>query len=545
MLSKQLLAQLSNPLTDERDQRYRARLAATFPALGSGSDQHSLILQRYLDNRPEKFFDREAFDVYLGWFQKQVRGRPKQLRTYLLQSNSEINRALLFLREINSESWHDNPLSGGDDYELIRVIDKHLHPAYLRLVEGVLVPLLQPLAYFSRKDRNKGVEGLDVYAITQELTGQKEECLIRPYRHIIRNGIGHGGITFLQREIRYRDKKGNEQTFDVTSVTRIFDDLLDTCNGLAAAIKVFFLASRGQGYIPPRELMIEALQDQTRTPWWTIEGCVEAEIVGRSQLTVYARPDSRDDRKVLWSTMQSGILSESLAPGYDRYFFSLRSPKALPGWAAFDGVRLRSLREAQADDLSQYQGILEDNLFFYWPLRPIPKVLGIIDTLATSIRAAIPVGIRVFNERLGIPSILCRNATLHRNSWGVVVRGDVILEGLDGHEIVRAVRNNCGRIVREAKRKASRENGFSLDNFLPIGYARVAVFRRDYRRRRLSGFGLGADLVCTLQIQRISRIKSPDIMGATIETNGKWRIAWNRAWLDAAGEHIIDRERQE
>ena len=540
MLNKQLLAQLRNALNDERDQRDRARLAATFPALGSGSDQHSLILRRYLDNRPEKFFDREAFDVYLGWFQKQVRDRPKQLRAYLLQSNSEINRALLFLREINSDSWHDNRLSSGDDYELIRVIDKHVHPAYLRLVEGVLVPLLRPLAYFSRKDRNKGVDGLDVWPIIQELTGQKEECLTRHYKHIIRNGIAHGGITFLQREIRYRDRKGNEQTFDTTSVSRLFDDLLDTCNGVAAAIKVFFLIYRGRGYAPPRELMIEALQDQTRLPWWTIEGCVETEIPGGSQLTVYARPNSPDHRKVLRSTIQSGILVESLAPGYYRYFFSLRSPKASQGWASFDGEKLRGLREAGADDLSQYQGILGGNLDLFVPQRPIPEVLGKIDTLAESVRAAIPTGIRVFNERMGIPSIPCRNSTLHRNSWGVVVRGDVVIEGVDSQEIVRAIRNNCGRIVRMAKRKASRENEFSLETLLPTGYARIAVFRRDYRRRRLSGFGLGDDLVCTVQLQRIHRINSPDIIGSTIETIGKWRIAWNRAWLDAVGQQLID-----
>ena len=34
--------------------------------------------------------------------------------------------------------------------------------------------------------------------------------LISPYKHIVRNGIGHGGITFRSGEIRYRDKKGNE-----------------------------------------------------------------------------------------------------------------------------------------------------------------------------------------------------------------------------------------------------------------------------------------------------------------------------------------------
>ena len=344
-MNRTIVGQLQNPLTRERDQVDRARVLLSFPILGKETEQHALVLRRYLDNRPEKFFDRAAFDTYLCWLRRHDQTRPKQLKAYLSQFNSEIDRALLFLRELNLEEWHDSPLNTGDDYDLIRMIDKHVHPAYLRLVEGVFTPLLRPVAHFSRLHRNRGVEGLDVWSIIEELKGQKEEHLVRPYQHTVRNGIAHGGISFLQREIRYRDHRGNEETFATTYVIRLFDDLLDVCNGLAAAIKAFLLTSQGQGYVPPRELMIEALLELTRAPWWAIEGCVEAEIGGRSQLTVYARPDSRDYRKVFWSTVQSGILSESLASGYDRYFFSLRSPKALPGWAAFDGHKLRELRK--------------------------------------------------------------------------------------------------------------------------------------------------------------------------------------------------------
>ena len=343
----------------------------------------------------------------------------------------------------------------------------------------------------------------------------------------------------LQREIRYRDQKGSEETLDSTSVIRLLDDLLDTCNGLAAAFKVSLLISRDQGYVPPRELMLEALQEHTWAPWWTIEGCVEAEIAGRSQLTVYARPDSRDYSKILWSTIQSGILSESLAPGYDRYFFSLRSRKALPGWAAFDGRKLRALREKGTEELSGYHGIVEDNVVFYVPQPAIPKILTRIDTLATSIRIAIPTAVQKMKEVLGAPRMSCRNAALHRNSWGAVLNGSVVIEGLDSQEIVRAIRKNCGLIVKIGRRHARRESGFSLATLMPTGYAQIAVFRRDYRRRRLSGFGLGDDLVCTVRLQRIRRIRSPDIIGSTIETRGKWRIAWNKAWLDAVGQQVL------
>ena len=516
------------------------RVLESFPVLSAGSEQYSLVLRRYLDNRPEKFFDKEAYDTYLHWFQSHDLIRPKQLKTYLSQFDAEINRSLLFLREINLEGWHDSTLTSGDDYELIRMIDKQVHPAYLRLVEGVFTPLLRPLAYFSRIDRNKGVEGLDVWSITEELRGQKEEYLIRHYEHIMRNGIAHGGIAFLQREIRYRDQRGNEETFNTTSVVRLFDDLLDTCNGLAVAIKVFFLISQGQGYIPPREMMIEALQELTWAPWWTIEGCVEAEIAGRSQLTVYANPDSRDYRKVFWSTVQSCILGESLAPGYNRYFFSLRSTKALPGWAAFDGDRLRDLRDRGTEALSGYQGILEGNFLFYVPRPAIPRILTKVDTFATSARVAITAAMQEIRDSLGIPAMFCRSATLHRNSWGAVLRGSVAIEGIEDRQLVGVIRKNCGRIVRMGKRHARRESGFSLAALLPLGYAQISVFRRDYRRRRVSGFGLGEDLVCTVRLQRLRRIKSPDISGSTIETTGKWRIAWNRAWLDNVGQQVLD-----
>ena len=150
-MNRTILGQLQNPgLTSERDQVDRERILRSFPVLGRETEQHALILRRYLDNRPEKFFDREAFDTYLCWLQRHDQTSPMLLKDYLSRFNSEIDRALLFLRELNLGEWHDSPPNTGDDYDLIRMIDKHVHPAYLRLVEGVFTPLLRPLAHFSR-----------------------------------------------------------------------------------------------------------------------------------------------------------------------------------------------------------------------------------------------------------------------------------------------------------------------------------------------------------------------------------------------------------
>lgn len=528
--------QLKNPLTRNRDDHDRARISTAFPDLQSSTELHFLHIRRYLDNCPEKFYDRSTYKIYLNWLQERDRTADTALKDYFSQFGVEINQALQTIREINSEDWHDRPLRTGNEYEFIRFIDKHIHSTYLRLVEAVVTPMTRLVAFFSRLDRGKGTEGLDIWSVMQELKNTPEEYFLRSYQHIIRNGIAHGGITFLKNMIRYRDKKGNEETFDTASVMREFDDLLDTCNGMALAIRVFFSVTPGRGYKPPRELFVEELQEETQTPWWLIEGCLESEMAGKSQLMVYARPDSRHYKKILWSTIQSGILAEYFAPGYDRYFFSLHSRKAWPGWAAFDGTVLHNLRTAGVDDVAQYEGAIET--MFYNTKPSMPAFIGKLDTFVKSLGLHIPLVMHQIKKNLGIPRIVCRNVAIHRNSWRAVLNAKVVLDEHDDDTAVDIIRKHRRRIIRLALKHARKENKMSGVAYLPLGYAQISVYRKDYRRRRLSGFGLGDDLVCTVRLQRIRRIKSPDIMGSVVETVGNYRIAWNKRWLETSGQQV-------
>lgn len=530
--------QLGNPLTRNRDVRDRQLITALFPDLTAFPEARFLALRPYVRKCPERFFDEEAYRFYRDWLAQRDSSQRMDLISYFADNEQEINRALLFLREINAEEWHDNPLESRDDFGVLRLIDSTIHPTYLRLVEAVLIPMVRPVAYFSRIDRGKGTEGLDVWSVVQELTGTPAECLVRAYNHLVRNGIAHGGITYLQNDIRYRDKKVNEETLHTSTVIRLCDNLIDACNGIAAALKVFWVVSRDAGYKPPQEFLLEELQEETRSPWWSIVGCVEAEIGPKRQLLIYARPESRDVAKVQWSTIQSGILAEFFAPGYDRYFFSLRSPKAWPGWAGFDGQRLRELREIGASDLGQYQGIVEGGLIFYVPQPALPKIFRKWDTLWQSMRLQWPLTLEEIRVQRGIPQMVCRNAKIHRNAWGSVLNGDLVLHE-DDNDAVELVRSNRRRIVKYALKSArSVTSRLEITRHLPLGFARIAVFGKDYRRRRLSGFGLGSDLICTVQFQRIGRIRTPDLMGSTVEVHGRWRIAWNKRWLESTGASL-------
>lgn len=142
-------------------------------------------------------------------------------------------------------------------------------------------------------------------------------------------------------------------------------------------------------------------------------------------------------------------------------------------------------------------------------------------------------------RQLGWPEIHVREAEIHRNAWGSVLKGSVFLEFPDGKLTQDLVRKFRRGIVRQALSGARHKTSiFKISRFLPLGFARISVFCKDYRRRRLSGFGLGRHIVCTIQVKRIQRIRSPDIIGSTIEQLGGYRIAWNRSWLEeSTGQH--------
>ncbi|WP_423928797.1 hypothetical protein [Candidatus Palauibacter sp.] len=297
-------------------------------------------------------------------------------------------------------------------------------------------------------------------------------------------------------------------------------------------MKVFLILNRRSRYPAPREFLVEELAEETRSPWWYIDGCVESRIGPRSQLLVYAKTNSRDVNKVRFSAVQTGILAEALVQGFDRYFISMRSPIALPGWVAFDGAALRAARRSGKRDIEAYRGVIEGDLLFYAPRRRMSRLGGKVDTLRMAMSNAWRIVMRDLRGRLGVPDVLCRTAKVHRNGWGGVLQGSVVLGsmGSNARVLVPRVRRRILRVVRRAAVPEPGNRGVAKR--LPLAYARVSVFARDYRRRRILNHGLGPDLICTVQFQRMGRIQAPDIFGSTIEEDGKWRIAWNRSWLD-------------
>jgi hypothetical protein len=118
-----------------------------------------------------------------------------------------------------------------------------------------------------------------------------------------------------------------------------------------------------------------------------------------------------------------------------------------------------------------------------------------------------------------------RTGAIHRSGAWVVLNGAVVLRPPRGILKQDLVRRACSQVISKTLSYAQvRCARLVLTRVLPLGFARVIVVERDYRKRRLASFGLGPDLVCTVQLKRIARIRSPDILDSTIEQVGPFRI---------------------
>ncbi len=502
-----------------------------FPELQECQHSRFLSLYAYCSQRPEWYFSRDEFRVYLNWLRAQHASDSPALAAYLLDNAAELDRSLLFLAEINRYGWHDSVPPRADEYEVLRFIDQVIHPTYLRLAEAVLLPLARLPAFFIRAKRGKHTEGLDLYNVAEELQRAGLASFTAAYRQGVRNAIAHGGIVYRQREVVYHDRSGSSTLTDRAMVA-LLDDLLDACNGMALALRVFLLTSDGT-YPVPLQVLLAEVRAQTESPWWHIEGCVPSELPdGRKQLNLYARPRTGDGAKVRYTVTAAAALAAQLAPAFDRYFFSLHGEKALPGWAAFDGARLVSSISRGERPVESAARSLEDGIVFYVPRVRLPQLLGKAETMAHSLRLHWPLAMAGLRSQRRLPHIEVRSFELHRQGLRSVLHASVVITSEGGAIDQQLVRDSCRAVMRAASRAARRAMPMlRLTRYLPVGWARVAVFRRDYRRRVLESFGLRPDLVCTVGVKRIARIRAPDISGATLERFGRYHIAWNAAWL--------------
>lgn len=530
---------IKNPYAEVVNNYKRSQIIKSFPILQNPEYNNFVNIHKYLSHIPERFYNEEVFSLYFNWLQLTDVKYHKDLVNYFSKNENHLSIAIRNINQINELKIHDEDLKGNDDYNLLEVIDTCINPNYLKLIEGVFAVLLHLVAYFSRIIRNAGVEKLDVFNIVEEINSNFPELqiLVQAYHHVVRNSIAHGSVEYLNNEIRYSDKNNSEVLYYADIIT-VFDELLDYCNAMILALKIFFTVQNNNEYKFPLSFLIDEIKAQTENKWLKVNNCIAMTVhSNKSQLLIYSYVRTSDKLKVNYFMIQIANIAESLMPGYDRYFITFKSNCAYPGWYSFSGEKLAKARMSAADDYVPFVNAIDESGVFFHPKIKLPKIFYKIDSFIESFLINFRIERCKFKNEYKRAKVLIPNYEIHRNSISSVINADIVLTVNDNVDITAYIRNNHRKLVRYAcKHGKCTSKQYDFAKMLPLGFARISIYSKLMRKRTFKNYGLGKDLICVIQYRKLSRIHCPAIYGSSLEEYGLFRIEWNYKYLNIRKE---------
>lgn len=525
------------PTTRTVNEYWKEKILENFPILTSAVDTKFLSLKEYITERPQKFYNKQTYQDFLTFLTDIKIQNPNWLVDIYKVSEHDLNIALKSLNEINEKKIHDNFVPD-NNIEVIRFIENHIHFNYLKLIEAIYHKFIRFVALNCRLQRSKPIDGLDIFNCIEEVQSTEFEHTTFFYNHTIRNGIAHGGITFKESDTIYKGKKGKPYEIRTKDIIRMFDDLLDVCNGFALALKVFMILNKDffhiKNLITPKQFLIQELKAQSNAPKWKVVDCLENVIMGgKKQLNIFTENSLLDLEEVNYYAFRTAVIAEYFASGYDRYFFSLKSTYSLPGWAGYDGKILKRERQNNNNDLNGYKGVLEENLLYFKPKIQLPKFIRKVINLSIIAKSNFLIDYHkstnyIFKKNYNLE---LRETKPFRRKFSIIINDpSLYITAEYTEQIISIIRKDYKKIVRYAIRKSKKELNSKFLRILPTIYIRVTIYDTDLRKRKLRGSGLIDSLVCSITVNKSKRIKNIDFIGGKLELKGKYRIVWNENW---------------
>lgn len=525
------------PTTRTVNEFWNEKILDNLPELSGVSDAKFLSLKDYISERPQKFYNKQVYADYLNFLSRIRTENPKCFIDVFNSIEFELNIAIKSLNDINNEKIHEIFVPD-NNIETIQFIENHIHFNYLKLIEAVYHKFILFISYENRLNRNKPTEGLDIFNSVEEIQKTKFDYTTYCYHNTIRNGIAHGGITFKESDTIYKGKKGDPYEIRTKEIIRMFDDLLDICNGFALGLKVFIIINRdffhSEKLIIPKQFLIQELKAQANAPRWKVVDCLENVIMGdKKQLNIFTENSLLDLEEVNYYAFRTAVIAEYFATGYDRYFFSLKSKYSLPGWAGYDGAILKRERLKNTNDLSGYVGVLEESLLYFVPKIQLPKFVRKIINISIIAKSNFLIDYHKntnYRFKKNYEMVL-RESKPFRRKFSIINNDPSLYINAENEKLItEIIRANYKKIVRYTIRKSKKELNSRFSRLLPTNYIRVTVYDSDFRKRKLRDSGLIDSLICSITVNKSRKIKTIDFIGGKLEIKGKYRIVWNGNW---------------
>lgn len=531
----------NNPTTAQLHDDWRQRIVNKFRNIDFSNCSDFLCLISYLDNSPQKFYSEKAFNQYYDSLSNIKTNDPKILAEIIKDAEQILSISNRILTEVNNKHIHDILLPK-EHNDLINFIDKEIHYNLLKVYETPFFQFCQIIAKYYWIKAKKGTDGLDLYNSVEQLKKEGFNFIDSIYLHDVRNGIAHGKVIFSDLDITYIDKKNNKAKIPTRKIIDTLDGTLDVVNGFCLAFKVFCLTNSDyfEKYkIPiPQSILLEELQAKANAPAWKITNCLESVAMhDKRQLMIYIQNDNWDFSKVNWYCFTTAYWAESLTKCYDRIFFSFNSKHAKlspSGWAAYDAGKLKELREHNETRLEEYKGVLEGDLLFFIPKIKFPRFVYKIGSIVSIMKVALPLAWTNYKNTYFPKLFIVRETQIHsRAGYSIINDPSVIINSQFYDNIEQLIRNNKKKIIRKAiKYSRNQCSRFSLTRYLPVKYIRLFIYDSDKRVRNLRNSGLISELIATIEINTSKQIRTIDIIGGRVEQIGKYRIVWNKKWIE-------------
>jgi hypothetical protein len=529
-----VLSSSGTELTHARLAQQRAQAVELFPVLANAPGADFVFMARYAESIPARFFNRQATSILLTWLLHESDQPGGHLFQSLKAATGELDIAFRALGDANGGAGHDDEWPADYVAEL-DFVDRVVHPLYVKVCEYVLGAMLLPLAQGERRRRGKS-EVIDALKDrVEEAARSNLREHLQPYDRILRNAITHGHVEYRQEGVHYKDTR-EERRDSLRSMTERCDALLDLCNGLAAAYRLFFSlraeACHRNGVAPPLHMTIDELRAQCESPSWHLTGAVEYHGPNGKQLTMYAKNEFFDSRKAQYYTLVSATAAKRLVPHYEHYFVSMRGPGGSAGWGAFDGTKLvldtngdialQDLAEAcKPDGVIVFPPYLNRALEARGPARKV-------GTLVETARAQ-PRTIDLDKFQLAGTTAQLRSSRTHRKTYYTYIDARLLLSAPSIEAAVNAVRTGVRDLIsavslRSRARDLARLSSAAL---VPVGYCEANLFLSDFRTRRLTNYGLGDKMLCRVTLKRMGRVRILGIAGGIHEQIDGVHIHWN------------------
>jgi hypothetical protein len=356
-----------------------AEVNGAFAGAAARDLREQLLLQPFLRDRPQKFFNREATAAAWKVIERIGNAEVAKLRPALVE---EVTGALRNLRFANISAV--DPARHSDHHDELRIHRLHTHvfSEYSRLAEHVLSALLAFLvelaALLSSRSCNVPHELRSRWDMAKSKRSGLDAAITEAYNPTIRNAIVHGGLTFEEYKITFADDNGAREELRYPEAEALADNLLDTCNGISAAL-VWALALDLPIATPFQAWKeTECSLAWARAPFLIPTASYVTDRAGGIQAELHGTHYHWRHDHLLLDTVRAFVALRAAVPRATRYFVSLRSVQGAPCFFSMAREVVPEL-SAPAAALKQVGDALSDGkngMIWLEHQRLLPKLVG-------------------------------------------------------------------------------------------------------------------------------------------------------------------------